>query len=292
MSLNVLVVDDSPVMRKMVRRSLGMCGLPIGDIHEAGNGLEALSVLGRQWVDVVIADINMPEMGGVEMVERMAKDGLLSRLPVVMVSSDRSEERVLRLKELGVRAYLGKPFKPEMFRAVVEELLPVGPSLKSEPTPALLGEIVASALEECAFVLARPSPDSIPWPEEVVRATMAFEGPAPGRLGLTTSREGGADLAANMLGVDLDDPDVQSSVDSALGELCNIVCGVLTERLFGREAPCRLGLPEVHHGSISESRRGSAIATTLEDDEGRAYFVTLDLQRAAPRPTQGFREVM
>lgn len=292
MSLNVLIVDDSPVMRKMVRRSLGMCGLPIGEIHEAGNGREALALLARQWVDVVIADINMPEMGGVEMVEHMAKDGLLARLPVVMVSSDRSEERVEHLKALGVRAYLSKPFKPEMFREVVEELLPVGPTLKAEPTPALLGELTASALEECAFVMARPSPDSIPWPEEVVRATMGFDGPAPGRLGLTTSAECGAELAANMLGVDPDDPDVEASVEAALAELANILCGVLVERIFGREASCKLGLPQVAHGSIAESRRGGGVSTTLVDDEGRAYFVALELSRAAPRAIPKFREVM
>lgn len=291
MSLNVLIVDDSPVMRKMVRRSLGMCGLPIGEIHEAGNGREALALLARQWVDVVIADINMPEMGGVEMVEHMAKDGLLARLPVVMVSSDRSEERVEHLKALGVRAYLSKPFKPEMFREVVEELLPVGPTLKAEPTPALLGELTASASSRSAFVMARPSPDSIPWPEEVVRATMGFDGagarPARGSPPLPSAEPSWRPTCS----VHLDDPDVEASVEAALAELANIR-GVLVERIFGREASCKLGLPQVAHGSIAESRRAGGVSTTLVDDEGRAYFVALELSRAAPRAIPKFREVM
>ena len=124
MALNVLIVDDSPIIRKMVRRAIEMCGLPIGELHQAGDGVEALKILADHWIDIVFADINMPNMDGVEMVERMAKDQLLDKIPVVIVSTERSETRIARLKELGVRAYLTKPFRPETFRDVVREVLP------------------------------------------------------------------------------------------------------------------------------------------------------------------------
>jgi two-component system chemotaxis response regulator CheY len=285
MSLNVLVVDDSPVMRRMVRRSLGMSGLPVGEIFEAGNGIEALATLGDRWVDVVIADINMPEMSGVEMVERMAADGLIGRVPIVMVSSDRSEERMERLKELGVHAYLTKPFRPEAFRAVVEDLLPICANLKAEPNATLLAEVTAGALEECVFVLARKTESPVEWPASVVHAGMSFDGPVPGRLGLATTFAVGRELAAAMLGVEADDGDAVASVDAALAELTNILCGVLVERLFGREVTCKLGLPEVTHGPLDAHAGG--IHATLGDDEGRLFRVTMDMAGTGARLKRG-----
>jgi len=277
MSLNVLVVDDSPVMRRMVRRSLGMCGLPVGEVYEAGNGAEGLAVLSERWVDVVIADVNMPEVDGVEMVERMAKDGMLARLPVVMVSSDRAENRIERLKALGVRAYLTKPFRPEAFREIVEELLPLSTSLKAEPNGALLAELGATCLEECVFVLARPAEGRVTWPAEVSRAAIALDGPVPGRLTIAAGQALGLEIAAGMLGLDPADPEAHRSVDAALGELVNILAGVLAERLYGPDASYRIGLPELSRGPPG----GAAAA--LVDDEGRGFRLSLEMQRTVQR---------
>lgn len=126
MSYNILVVDDSPTARKIVRRAIGMSGLPVGQVHEAGNGVEALQVLERQWVDVVFADINMPEMDGDALIERMRASELLSEIPVLVITSDRSEARMERLKARGVRAYLTKPLTPEAVRDAVQRLLGKG----------------------------------------------------------------------------------------------------------------------------------------------------------------------
>src|SRR4051812_48406968 len=106
MLLNVLIVDDSPIMRKMVRRSLEMANLPLGSVLEANEGREALLRLADHQIDIVLADINMPVMNGVELVEQMVADGLLPRIPVVIVSTERSQERMSHLKRLGVRNYL------------------------------------------------------------------------------------------------------------------------------------------------------------------------------------------
>jgi len=123
MSYRVLIVDDSSVVRSMVKKAVAMAGLDIEEVHEAGNGREALEKLQSHWVDIVFTDLHMPEMTGIELVQAMARSGVLSTTPVVVVSSDPSESRVEELRRLGVRAYLKKPFRPEGFRAIVEEVL-------------------------------------------------------------------------------------------------------------------------------------------------------------------------
>lgn len=123
MSYSVLVVDDSAVVRRMVRRALSMSGVDLDPVYEAGNGREALEILGQQWVDIVFADINMPEMTGAEMLQEMKSSPVLSATPVVIVSSEQSEERTKQMKSLGARAYLVKPFRPEAIKQVVLQVL-------------------------------------------------------------------------------------------------------------------------------------------------------------------------
>jgi two-component system chemotaxis response regulator CheY len=123
MSYAILIVDDSSIVRSMVKKSIGMAGLPLGNIFEAANGREALEVLGKNWVDIVFADLNMPEMGGAELVQRMSQDSMLVSTPVVVVSSEQSHAKIEELKAQGIRAYIKKPFRPESFREVVEDVL-------------------------------------------------------------------------------------------------------------------------------------------------------------------------
>jgi two-component system chemotaxis response regulator CheY len=123
MSYRILVVDDSPVSRKIVCKAVSMSGLDVGEIVEASNGREALEVVGKTWVDIVLADINMPVMGGVEMVAEMAKSDFMSATPVVIISSEKGEARMAELQGMGVSAYLAKPFRPEQIKQVVGDLL-------------------------------------------------------------------------------------------------------------------------------------------------------------------------
>jgi two-component system, chemotaxis family, chemotaxis protein CheY len=112
-SLNVLVVDDSPVMRKMVIRVLGMSGLPIESVHEACQGREALDVLAREGnINLGLFDVNMPVLNGEELVIRIRADAKIASLPVVIVSTEGSAERIERFKRLGA-AFIRKPFGPE-----------------------------------------------------------------------------------------------------------------------------------------------------------------------------------
>jgi two-component system chemotaxis response regulator CheY len=123
MGYNVLIVDDSMIIRSMVAKTLKISGLDLGEIHYAPNGQQGLDIVQNQEVDVVFADINMPVMDGVQMVAAMAEQGLLQRIPVVIVSTERNQQRIDHLKALGVTAYLKKPFMPEDFKATVENLL-------------------------------------------------------------------------------------------------------------------------------------------------------------------------
>ena len=126
MSYTILVADDSAIVRAMVKKAIAMAGLPVGQVYEAANGREALEVLRRSWVDVVFADINMPEMTGPELLQAMKADPALASTPVVIVSSEHSAVRVAELERLGARAYVKKPFRPEQFRAVVTGILAGG----------------------------------------------------------------------------------------------------------------------------------------------------------------------
>jgi two-component system chemotaxis response regulator CheY len=123
MAYNILVVDDSITVRAYIQKTLGMSGVPLGTLYQAANGLEALEVLRRDWVDLVLADINMPVMGGVAMVEEMKNDGALASIPVAVISTEGSATRLADLKEKGVKGFLRKPFKPEELKRLIESLL-------------------------------------------------------------------------------------------------------------------------------------------------------------------------
>jgi two-component system chemotaxis response regulator CheY len=123
MGYNVLIVDNSVIIRKMVAKTLEISDLDISQYHYAENGRQALEKLEENWIDIVFADINMPVMNGIEMIEEMNKKDLLSTIPVVVISTERSRERIDRLKKMGIRAYLQKPFAPEEFADVVRSLL-------------------------------------------------------------------------------------------------------------------------------------------------------------------------
>lgn len=123
MAYNILIVDDSMIIRSVIRRAITLSGVDVGELHEAANGKQALDQLEDSWIDIVFADINMPEMNGIELVDQMAARGMLRETPVVIVSTDRSEVRMRQLRERGVSEYLHKPFTPEIIRDTLERCL-------------------------------------------------------------------------------------------------------------------------------------------------------------------------
>ena len=123
MSSNVLIVDDSGIMRQMIKRTMRMAGLDIDEMYEASNGIEAFAQLATHQIAAVILDINMPVMNGIQFLNRMHDDPRLCDVPVVIASTEGSETRIEHLIENGARGYLRKPFQPEQLRDVLEPIL-------------------------------------------------------------------------------------------------------------------------------------------------------------------------
>ena len=123
MSYNILIVDDSKTIRSVIKKTLDIADVPVGDLYEAENGKEALDVMNSNWIDLVFADINMPVMSGIEMVKKMSEDNILDKTPVIIVSTEGSKTRIDELLELGVKAYLRKPINPEELRNIVKEVM-------------------------------------------------------------------------------------------------------------------------------------------------------------------------
>jgi len=125
MEVRVLIVDDSPAMRSFIRRVLELSGLEVGCCLEASNGQEALGVLADNWVDAVLTDINMPQMDGEELLRQMSGHEVLRSIPVLVVSTDRTEARIQKMLMLGAKGYVTKPFAPETLREELEHSLGV-----------------------------------------------------------------------------------------------------------------------------------------------------------------------
>jgi two-component system chemotaxis response regulator CheY len=124
MTINVLVVDDSSVMRSMLIRTLRLSNLPLNEVHEAGNGVEALERLAAHQIDVALIDINMPVMNGERLIHAMQADPLLAAVQAIVVSTEGSAPRVDALKALGVR-FVHKPFTPQEIRTTMLSVLGV-----------------------------------------------------------------------------------------------------------------------------------------------------------------------
>lgn len=122
MALNLLVVDDSAIMRRMIIRTLRVAGLSLREIHEAGDGSEALEKLASGDVDLALLDLNMPGMNGMTALERIREDPRTRDLPVVVVSTEGSETRIQVVKNQRAR-FLRKPFTPEALVAAVADAI-------------------------------------------------------------------------------------------------------------------------------------------------------------------------
>lgn len=124
MTKRLMIVDDSPVMRSFVRRTLEIAGLQVESCTEASNGAEALERLSEGEVDLILTDINMPVLDGEGLLRALQFDPDLRRIPVVVVSTDSTELRVESLMALGARGYVKKPFQPERINEVLCGLFP------------------------------------------------------------------------------------------------------------------------------------------------------------------------
>lgn len=122
-ALKVLIVDDSSVMRKIVDRSLRQAGLELKQVLEASNGVEALSRVQQNRVDLILTDINMPTMDGLEFVRQLQAVENAKGVPIVMITTEAGESQVVSALSSGARGYIRKPFTPDQIKERIIPLL-------------------------------------------------------------------------------------------------------------------------------------------------------------------------
>jgi two-component system chemotaxis response regulator CheY len=121
--LRTLIVDDSSLMRKVAVRALQQVGLAIAEVLEAGNGSEALDILRHQRVDLVLSDMNMPVMDGLEFMRQLGSVESACGVPVLMLTTEDSEPHVVEAISCGAAGYIRKPFTPDQMKQHVLPLL-------------------------------------------------------------------------------------------------------------------------------------------------------------------------
>lgn len=123
MAKSLMIVDDSATMRKIIMRTVRMSGLTFDRTEEASNGIEALKKLEENPVDVMLCDVNMPEMNGSELVSKIHKEALCKDMKIVMVSTESAANFIDDIMKEGVDAYITKPFTPEQFQEKLSPLM-------------------------------------------------------------------------------------------------------------------------------------------------------------------------
>jgi two-component system chemotaxis response regulator CheY len=116
MSLDVLIVDDSAAIRKILNRVLRQTDVPIGQVFEAGDGLEALESMKKQTVGLILSDINMPNMDGLQLLSELKASDAWKHIPVVMITTEGSQNKVMEAVHLGASGYVRKPFTADQIK--------------------------------------------------------------------------------------------------------------------------------------------------------------------------------
>lgn len=122
MAIRALIVDDSSVMRKIVERCLRQAGMDLGQVLEASNGAEALALVNENTFDLILSDINMPVMDGLEFIRHLKEMESAKGIPIVMITTEGGEKSVLEALSLGAKGYIRKPFTPDQ---VKEHVIPI-----------------------------------------------------------------------------------------------------------------------------------------------------------------------
>jgi two-component system chemotaxis response regulator CheY len=123
MSYNVLIVDDSKSMRRVIIKTLQLSGFRVGEYLEASNGREALDQMEGKWIDLILSDIHMPVMDGFEFIQSLREKEMYKDTPVIFVTTEASEIRLNRLMALGARGYIRKPFRPEEIGVLLSQVM-------------------------------------------------------------------------------------------------------------------------------------------------------------------------
>jgi two-component system chemotaxis response regulator CheY len=124
MAINILVVDDSAVMRSMIIKTIKNTGIEVGEVHQASNGAEGLEVVDNNWLDLLFIDVNMPIMDGMEMLEKVRKNPITMDMPVLIVSTESNSARI-KIIDGQYAGFVHKPFTPEVLKEKILDVLGV-----------------------------------------------------------------------------------------------------------------------------------------------------------------------
>jgi two-component system chemotaxis response regulator CheY len=265
MALNVLIVDDSPMMRSLIGRVLTLSGLEIGCRLNAGNGAEALSVMNEQPVDLVLVDINMPVMNGEDLVREMQRTEELRSIPVVVISTDGTNRRMERMRDLGVYGYLQKPFRPEELRNEVERVMET-PSIPLAEINAAVASASTRVLETMCFIYVADTMESqLDRQKTPIGVAVHFAGSMSGSLELWASHQFASSLAMNFLG-NTNVAGASPDHKFMLNELANMMCGAVLTQLCS-DGEFRLDSP------VPISRESSRVmgGQYVESDDGSMW---------------------
>jgi two-component system chemotaxis response regulator CheY len=116
MPLDVLIVDDSAAIRKILQRVLRQTNVPIGEVFEAGDGIEALALMKTQKVGLILSDINMPNMDGLQLLSELKANETWKSVPILMITTEGSQNKVVEAVNLGAAGYVRKPFTADQIK--------------------------------------------------------------------------------------------------------------------------------------------------------------------------------
>jgi two-component system chemotaxis response regulator CheY len=116
MSVDVMIVDDSAAIRKILKRVLDQAGIPLGAVIEAGDGIEALEKLKQQPIHLILSDINMPNMDGIQLLTELKSKPESKHIPVIMITTEGGEAKVMEAVQLGASGYVRKPFTSQQIK--------------------------------------------------------------------------------------------------------------------------------------------------------------------------------
>lgn len=126
MGLNFLIVDDSANIRAFVKKTLNLTGLPMDTVLEAKDGEEALALLKEKPVDIILTDINMPNMDGLTLIRHIRADNRFQKVRIIVISTEGSREKILEAAKIGITGYLKKPFGPEQVLEILNKAVDNG----------------------------------------------------------------------------------------------------------------------------------------------------------------------
>jgi two-component system, chemotaxis family, chemotaxis protein CheY len=122
MAYDVLIVDDSAAIRKILQRMLRQAEVPLGKVVEAGDGAEAVEALKIERINLILSDINMPNMDGLQLLSQVRGNPAWKAIPFIMITTEGGEAKVMEAVQLGANGYVRKPFTAEQIKAKLDAL--------------------------------------------------------------------------------------------------------------------------------------------------------------------------